>query len=204
MIIPAVTFFAYNRPMGIPMSRPEHNDEQEIIRRCLDGDRDAYAVLVDRYRSMAYTIAFRMTGDADTANDLAQEGFIAAYTNLRTFRFGSRFSTWLCSIVMNRCRDRLRTEKEQVPVDDLDALRAPAASDPERSASQSETGVLLQRALDRLQPEYREVLVLKHIEGRDYREISGILGVSVGALKVRAHRGRELLKGLLEQAGATP
>jgi RNA polymerase sigma-70 factor (ECF subfamily) len=184
------------------MSRPGHNDEQGIIRRCLDGERDAYAELVDRYRSMAFTIAYRMVGDADTANDLAQEGFISAYRNLQDFRSGSRFSTWLCSIVVNKCRDHLRTRRESVPLDEVPDLRAVAASDPERSAAAGETGALLQQALNGLPAEYREVLVLKHIEGRDYGEIAGILGVSAGALKVRAHRGRKMLKDLLERSGA--
>jgi RNA polymerase sigma-70 factor (ECF subfamily) len=184
------------------MSRPENTDEQEIVRRCLAGERDAYAALVDRYRSMAYTVAFRMVGDADEANDLAQEGFIAAYRNLRHFRFGSRFSTWLCSIVVNKCRDHLRANKDVAPVDDLSGFLAPASTNPERTASDRETTAILQKALNALPQEYREVLVLKHIEGRDYAEIAEILGASVGALKVRAHRGREMLKGLLGRAGA--
>ena len=184
------------------MRGSERIDEEEIIRRCLAGERDAYATLVDRYRSMAYTVAFRIVGDMDEANDLAQEGFIAAYMNLRRFRFGSRFSTWLCSIVVNKCRDHLRTRKDVVPVDDLSSFRAPVSADPERTASAGEASAILQAALNALPPEYREVLVLKHIEGWDYSEIAEVLGASVGALKVRAHRGREMLKGLLGRAGA--
>jgi RNA polymerase sigma-70 factor (ECF subfamily) len=186
------------------MSGPPHSDEEDIIRRCLAGEREAYAELVDRYRSMAYTIAYRMVGDADAANDLAQEGFIAAYRNLRDFRFGSRFSTWLCSIVVNKCRDHLRARKESVPLEDVPDLRAASPADPERSASASEVGALLQQALDRLPREYREVLVLKHIEGREYGEIAEMLGVRAGTLKVRAHRGREMLKDVLARAGVLP
>jgi RNA polymerase sigma-70 factor (ECF subfamily) len=183
------------------MKGPLHSDEEDIIRRCLDGERDAYAELVDRYRSMAFTISYRMVGDADAANDLAQEAFISAYRNLGNFRFGSRFSTWLCSIVVNKCRDHLRAKKESVPIDEVPDLCAVTAADPERSASANETGALLQQALDRLPREYREVLVLKHIEGREYGEIAGILGVRVGTLKVRAHRGREMLKDILVRSG---
>jgi RNA polymerase sigma-70 factor (ECF subfamily) len=186
------------------MKEPRHSDEEDIIRRCLAGERDAYAELVDRYRSMAYTVSHRMVGDADTANDLAQEGFIAAYRNLRDFRFGSRFSTWLCSIVVNKCRDHLRAKRDSVPVEEVPDLCAASAADPERSASASEIGALLQRALDRLPREYREVVVLKHIEGREYGEIAEILGIRVGALKVRAHRGREMLKDILVRAGVLP
>lgn len=184
------------------MRGPERTDEQEIIRRCLAGERDAYATLVDRYKSMAYTVAYRIIGDGDEAKDLAQEGFIAAYQHLRQFRSGSRFSTWLCSIVVNKCRDHLRTRKDVVPVDDLAGFRAPASADPERAAADGEASAALQKALNALPPEYREVLVLKHIEGWDYGEIAVALGISVGALKVRAHRGREMLKGLLGRAGA--
>ena len=89
-----------------------------------------------------------------------------------------------------------------VPVDDLTGFRAPASADPERAAADGEASAALQKALNALPPEYREVLVLKHIEGWDYGEIAAALGISVGALKVRAHRGREMLKGLLGRAGA--
>jgi RNA polymerase sigma-70 factor (ECF subfamily) len=89
-------------------------------------------------------------------------------------------------------------------VEEVPDLCAASAADPERSASASEIGALLQRALDRLPREYREVLVLKHIEGREYREIAEILGIRVGALKVRAHRGREMLKDILVRAGVLP
>ena len=190
--------------MGIQMKRQEPIDEEDILRRCRSGEREAFAVLVDRYGSMAYTVAYRLVGDADAANDLAQEGFIAAYQNLRQFRAGSRFSTWLCSIVLNRCRDHLRAAKRMTALDAVPDLRANYGKDPAEAASTEETHSSLQRALDELPPEYREVLVLKHIEGRSYAELSEMLGMPVGALKVRAHRGRALLRDILERAGVAP
>lgn len=176
-------------------------DEYDIIRQCLEGDTDKFSILVERYKSMTYSLAYRMTGDQDAANDMAQESFISAFTGLKNFQYGSKFSTWLYQIVMNKCRDYLRAGKSRVSVDEISELRADPRETPEESASSHQMSDAVQKALNALSPEYREVIVLKHMEGLDYHEISQILGASVGALKVRAHRGREMLKDLLEQAG---
>ena len=176
-------------------------DEEQTIRQCLNGDAEAFSVLVERYKIMAYTVAYRIVGDADSANDAAQDSFIAAFTSLKHFRFGSKFSTWLYSIVVNKCRDRLRAEKDTVPVDDIRELRADPAGTPEQRALEGETRSEVQSALAELPTDYREVLVLKHIQGLAYAEMAEILGASVAALKVRAHRGREMLRAVMEKAG---
>ncbi len=178
-------------------------DEEAIIRRCLDGDKDSYSVLVDRYKAMAYNVAYRRVGDEETARDLAQESFIAAYAGLDRFRFGSKFSSWLYSIVLNKCRDHLRQVRDTVSTDELAEVMPDKGMSPEQTASARQSSGVLQRALDALPAEYREVLVLKHIEGLDYREIAAITGTGIPALKVRAHRGREMLKKILEKAGVT-
>ncbi len=179
-------------------------DEQDIIMRCRNGERDAYAILVDRYQSLAYTVACRMLGDAETANDIAQESFLSAYEGLRHFRFGSKFSSWLTSIVLNKCRDHLRSRRPTVGVDEIAEIRATGQRDPEQEAMAGECVDAVQKALDSLPPDYREAVILKHIEELDYRTMSEILGVSIPALKVRTHRGREMLKGLLERSGVAP
>ena len=176
-------------------------DEEEIIRQCQGGDRDRFSVLVERYKTMTYTVAYRMLGDADSANDAAQDAFIAAYLSLREFRGGAKFSTWLYRIVMNKCRDQLRADRHHVPIDEIADFRADPARTPEQAASSRETRDRVQAGLDALPPDYREVLVLKHIQGLDFQEISEITGAGVSALKVRAHRGREMLRAAMEQAG---
>jgi RNA polymerase sigma-70 factor (ECF subfamily) len=185
------------------MKNDQHPDEEAIIRQCLDGDKNAYSVLVDRYKAMAYNVAYRMVGDEDTAKDLAQESFIAAYAGLEGFRFSSKFSSWLYSIVLNKCRDHLRLAKETVSTDDIAGVRPASGPSPEQEASAQQGRNILQRALDALPAEYREVLILKHIEELDYQEIAAITGAGIPALKVRAHRGREMLKKILEEAGLT-
>jgi RNA polymerase sigma-70 factor (ECF subfamily) len=185
------------------MKNDQHPDEEAVIRQCLDGDEDSYSVLVDRYKAMAYNVAYRMVGDEDTAKDLAQESFIAAYAGLNGFRFGSKFSSWLYSIILNKCRDHFRTAKDTISMDDIAGVMPDKGVSPEQTASAHQSSDVLQRALDALPAEYREVLILKHIEELDYQEIAAITGAGIPALKVRAHRGREMLKKILEKAGVT-
>ncbi len=189
--------------MGTTMKSEEQQDEKAVIRRCLDGDPDSYSVLVDRYKAMVFNVAYRMVGDEDTAKDLAQESFIAAYAGLGNFRFGSKFSSWLYSIVLNKCRDHLKLAKDTVPTDEIADVLPDSGSSPEQDAAAGQSRDVLQQALDGLPEEYREVLILKHIEELDYGEISAITGAGIAALKVRAHRGRDMLRKILEQAGVT-
>ena len=185
------------------MKSDQQSDEEAIIRRCLEGDANSYSTLVDRYKAMVYNLAYRMVGDEDTAKDLAQESFIAAYSGLAQFRFGSKFSSWLYSIALNKCRDHLRMIKETVSTDEIADLIPDGSISPERAAAAGQDKDLLQRALNELPADYREVLVLKHIEELSYEDISTITGAGIPALKVRAHRGREMLRKILEKAGVT-
>ena len=178
-------------------------EEYAIIRKVLAGDADQYALLVDAYKDLAYNIAIRMVGDADAAKDMAQESFIAAYNALGEFKFNSRFSSWLYRIVVNKCRDHFRATRESVPVDEICDYIAGSDHTPEQAASCRQTGDAVPGGAEQVAPDYREVIILKHIEGLDYQEIADTLGVSVSALKVRAHRGREMLKKLLEGMGVT-
>lgn len=185
------------------MNDQQPEDDQAVIRRCLEGNADAYAILVDRYKVMVYNVAYQLVGDEDTSKDLAQESFIAAYTGLREFRFGSKFSSWLYSIALNKCRDHLRMKKETISTDDIAEVLPDKGRSPEQAAAAGQGKDLLQQSLGSLPLEYRQVLVLKHIEGLDYEEIAEITGASVSALKVRAHRGREMLKKALEGTGVS-
>ena len=189
--------------MGKPMNEQMLKEEFEVIRDCTSGQSERYAVLVDRYRALAYNSAYRMLGDQDAAEDVSQESFIAAYQGLKNFKFGSRFSTWLYTIVMNKCRDSLRAKRPGVSLDDLAEVRSDRGPSPEERASSHQTGDIIQDALNALPPEYREVIILKHVQDLEYTEIAEILGMSVGSLKVRAHRGREMLKKAIEKAGVS-
>lgn len=182
-------------------------DEGAIITRCLAGERMAYAVLVERYKDLVYTLVWRMVGDAEEAEDIAQEAFVKAYISLREFRGDSRFSTWLCRIALNRCKDALRSRERRPAVAGsrdgaLHLSRLPDEGEtPAGALERREREQVLQRALAGLPVKYREALVLRHIEGLEYQEIGRILGIPAGAAKVRTFRGREMLRNALEREG---
>lgn len=178
-----------------------HTEDYSIIEQCRNGNAEAYAVLVGKYQRMVYNVAYRMLGDGETANDIAQDSFIAAYEGLKRFRNDAKFSTWLCGITINKCRDHLKGRKPHVPMDEIAEPADSKALNPEEELARKQSGKGIQRALEALPEDYREVIILKHIRGLDYKEMEEILGVGVGALKVRTHRARELLKKHLVERG---
>lgn len=177
------------------------SDEYSIIKQCMDGNAEIYAILVERYKDMVYNIAYRMLGDAEATNDVAQESFISAYVALKDFKRSSKFSSWLCSITINKCRDHLRNRKDTISIDEIAEVSTSKIAPPENALYEKQAEQNIQAALNELPKDYREVIVLKHIEGLDYREMENILGVNANVLKVRTHRGREMLKRLLKERG---
>lgn len=182
-------------------------DEAAIIARCLGGDRRAYAILVERYKTLVHDLAYRMVGDAAQAEDVAQDAFVKAFVSLRQFRGEARFSTWLCRIAMNRCKDVLRRRAREPRAPIVDAEDDPTADIPDSGATpvlaleRREQEGLLRRALAQLPVKYREAVVLRHLEGMGFREIGRVVGIPAGAAKVRTFRGREMLRTLIEREG---
>ncbi len=191
-----------------------------LVRRAKAGDRQAYELLVAGHQRRVFNVAYRFLGDYDEALDMAQDAFIQAWRNLGGFREEARFGQWLLAIVMNLCRNRLkawkrrarsRTDSLDEPLGEDGGLRRelpdPAPASLERlEARQLEE--LVREEMRRVEGEFREVLVLRELQGISYEEIAGVLGVPVGTVKSRLHRGRaELasrLRARLGQAGGAP
>lgn len=147
---------------------------------------------------MFFAHAVRMTGRGDVAADLVQASLIRAYTSLDRCRNPDKFGAWAFRIVSNQCKDYLKNVRRQNV--DLDAVEpVPGEWDPEEDLERSELRGRLDAALAAIPPEQREAFVMKHEEGRSYEEMSELLDVSVGALKMRVHRAREALMELLDQ-----
>lgn len=178
-------------------SRVERTDAQ-VVRDVLDGDRDAYRLLVRRYGDALHGHALRMTGSADDAADLAQRALVKGYRKLRSCRDPDRVGAWLFRIVANLCKDHVRSSRHEVPLARVEGV-LPGGSDPETDTVGAEIRTRLWAALDALTPEQKEAFVLKHVEGRTYEEIAAVLDLSVASLKMRVHRAREALRGLLEE-----
>lgn len=177
------------------------SEEYSLIKQCIEGNTEKYAILVERHKNMLYNVAFRMLGDVEAAHDITQESFISAYRALQDFKKKSKFSTWLYTITINKCKDYLKSKKPHIPIDDISEMVTSTKENPEEELNKKQLLKGLQKALNALPEDYREVIVLKHIEGLDYREMEAILGVNINALKVRTHRGREMLKRLLKETG---
>ena len=175
--------------------------DRAAAQRCLEGDRDAFAFLVRRHGAAVFGFCSRMVGPTN-AEEIAQESFARAWSRLGEFRWESTFKCWLFRIALNLCRDQLksgRTREEAAGrvegvVEPLDL-----APDPEGIALGAEAAGQLARAIDRLQPKYREAFVLKHVEELSYEEIRRIVGMPIPALKVRVHRARGMLQRILEE-----
>lgn len=191
-----------------------YESDLAVIEAVRGGDVEAYRELVDRYRDRLYGVMVRLTGDRNLADELAQEAFVKAYLKLDDFRGDAAFGTWLVQIGIHALRDRARRRQRQQRqgVVSLEAYRARGADAAEPVAPARQTDALarlcrdedddaVQSALQRLPADYREVLVLKHLEGWSFAEIAAATGASTGALKVRAHRARSLLREELALQG---
>mgnify|MGYP006299384761 CR=1 FL=1 len=183
-------------------SRPTDDDLVDAARA---GSAKAFAELVERHGGRVRSTLLRLTSDPDRADDLAQDTFLRAYRGLAGFRGEARFGTWILQIAVHAARDGLRQKQRRDNVVSLDELRErrqdvgdPVAtgawSDPTDAVGDHELAARLAAALETLPPSYREVFVLHHQRDLSYEEIARMTGDSVGSLKVRAHRARQLLK----------
>ncbi|WP_096550127.1 RNA polymerase sigma factor SigW [Ureibacillus thermosphaericus] len=178
------------------------------IKQVLKGDQNAFSDIVSLYQHKLYQICYRMLGNKQEAEDIAQEAFVRAYINLHTFDQNRKFSTWLYRIATNLCIDRIRKKKPDyyldAEVDGTDGLNmyshiATEEDLPEDVALQMEIQERIQYEISRLPEKYRTVIVLKYIEECSLQEISEILDLPLGTVKTRIHRGREALRKQLNK-----
>lgn len=185
-------------------SRCVLNAEEDLIAKSRNGDIAAFEELISRYERKIYTVAYRFMGNHDDASDVAQEALIRAYHAIKTFRGDSSFYTWLYHIVANIARDELRkrnrnqTTSLDAPVlnDEGDMFRqlADHVMTPDRVYEEKEFQQYLQSLIDALPVEYRLVLVMREIQGFAYEEIAAHLHCSLGTVKSRLSRARQILR----------
>ena len=179
-----------------------------MIRRCQAGDRASFDLLVQQHYQLAYNIAHRMLGDADSAADATQAAFVRAFCSLDRFRAEAAFATWLYRIVTNVCLDKVRQSKRQPASLDLLADEGAASqqrdiadeqADPATTVEGLQRQQVVHEALQRMSPEHRAVVVLYDLNGFSYQEIAEILALPTGTVKSRLNRARLLLKEELQQ-----
>jgi RNA polymerase sigma-70 factor (ECF subfamily) len=191
---------------GSRNSAPDTPTDQELIAMALAGDQDSYRVLVDRYSSLVYTVALRIVGDEDDADDVAQETFVRAYRALGRFRGDSKFSSWVYRIAVNRALTHLkRRRRRPMTIELSEAPRAQSEmssrrveENPGQLVLDEEFRAQVREAVARLPAQYRAAITLFYLEEKSYKEVAGILGVPMGTLKTHLHRARSMLREILE------
>ena len=185
----------------------DEKQEIDIVRSVLGGDRDSYALLVETYKAPIFNLAFRMTGSYEDASDLAQETFVKAFENLGRFDHEKRFFTWLYTIGLNLVRNHLKREKKAQLRDfaeDTGLSSRGNPSNPEHSLMNDQRIRHLNRCLHRLSDTLKEAVVLRFYQELSFEEIAEITGLSLSAAKMRAYRGLEKLRELMEEESGEP
>lgn len=181
-------------------------NEKELIARLQARDETAFEELIHLYEKKVYALCARMCGNAEDAEEAAQDAFLALWRGIDRFRQESSLSTWIYRLASNACIDLMRRKKKgagSVSLDDeelfVDAVDP--APQPHEEAERRETQRLLQEGLLSLPAEYRSILLLREIEGLSYSEISAALDLELGTVKSRISRGRTLLRNFLSVNG---
>lgn len=157
-------------------------DEQQLIQNALRGDNESFAILVRQYQNRIFGFIMRMTADRETALDLTQETFLAAYQHLAGFRGDSSFSTWLFQIAANKTKNYLKRSGWEVPLaDGYD--QASNADRPDVDLEKREQERLLAKAVEALPYKQRVTFALRYFEQMKFADIARIQEVSVSAAK---------------------
>jgi RNA polymerase sigma-70 factor (ECF subfamily) len=176
---------------------PAAADEQDraLVKRCLEGQRDAASGLVDRYQKCLFNVALRMLNNVQDAEDVTQTVFLNAFLELRTYNPRYKFFSWIYRMTVNESLNMLKRRKPTVTLEDEFDIRAPGAA-PDRAAEvQDRVG----KALMSLKPDDRTVVVLRHFVSFSYQEIADVLEVPVRTVKSRLYTARERLRLTLRE-----
>jgi RNA polymerase sigma-70 factor (ECF subfamily) len=174
------------------MDLDKKDKERLLIDRIKAGDKEAYYDLISDYRERLFRKACSIVGDVDEAEDILQESLVSAYLALKSFRGESGIFTWLYRIVVNRCRDHLRSGSKAIPMDPLDPfslivkdLRPGVEKNHEHFEESSLNG------------KYKKILFLRYYDDLSYQEIAEVMKMNLGTVKSRLYKARELLKRLI-------
>jgi RNA polymerase sigma-70 factor (ECF subfamily) len=190
------------------MSNSDSEDIQ-VIDKVLAGDVDAFSGIIEKYQDKTFNYVYSQVKDYDEALDITQEIFIMTIEALRSFRRESKFSTWFYSIMVNYCKN-YRKKNSRYNLVSINSSRGDEEYDlqlpderenPEQEVIMNDSLRIVREEIGVLPDDYREILILRDIEGLSYNEIAEILGISLSNVKVRIHRGREFLKNRLLARG---
>jgi RNA polymerase sigma-70 factor (ECF subfamily) len=176
--------------------------DNDLIRETLAGNPQAFEGLVRRYQGRLLSAMVAVCGAIQEAEDVVQETFLQAYCKLESFRSESRFYTWLYRIAFNLSVNARRRKRPALAADHYEGAQGVEAADhgpgPEEPLAQAERSQQVLEAIQRLPDEFRQVLVLRELEGFCYETIAEVLALPIGTVRSRLHRARQQLKDELQ------
>jgi RNA polymerase sigma-70 factor (ECF subfamily) len=197
------------------MERKEHalaDEDAHLVLLCKKGDVDAFEELVRKHQKMMINIAYRMLTSYEDACEIVQDAFISAYKGMHNFEGKSKFSTWICAIVVNLSKNRLKQLKKQEYYEDIsfddpgisdksNVKTDPSSVEPSAIArlEQQDLQQQVHRCISALDIELKEVVILRDIQNFSYEEISAMLKIPDGTVKSRLYRARHDLKDCLKK-----
>ena len=188
------------------MARSQALTDTEVVSRILEGETALFEVLMRRHNQRVYRAARAILRDEREAEDVIQEAYVNAYAHLSQFDGRAQFSTWLTKIAVYEALARVRRSRRYEPLDASpmeNHMPTSSSPDPERQTFGRELGALIESAVDKLGDGYREVFMLRQVEGLSTAETAEILGVSEDVVKTRFSRARHALQqDLIDQAGS--
>lgn len=179
----------------------------EVIKAVLGGKTDEFTFIVEKYKDRIYRYACGSCGNADDADEISQDVLVAVFESLEKFRGESKFSTWLFSITINHCRNFIRKKGRMKKVsiselyDDSDYEIPDKRDSVEEKVLLNDTYNAVMNELAFLPDDYREAVMLRDVEEMSYDEIARTLSVTMSNVKIRIHRGREMLRNRLHKKG---
>lgn len=172
----------------------------ELIQKTLDGDQDAFAQLVTRYKRLIFSIVFNMFKSREEADDISQEVFLRIYKALGKYNPEYKFSTWASKITTNLCMDILRKKKhDTVPIEDAIGV-SDNCETPEEKYISNEKSNRIRKAIEALPEMYRVPIILYHQNGMSYEEMMKILNEPMTIIKNRLYRARLMLREKLSES----
>jgi RNA polymerase sigma-70 factor (ECF subfamily) len=178
------------------------HQDQHFIDRVLEGESQAFEILIDRYKHMVYTLAYRMVKNREDAEEIAQDSFLKAFTRLNSFKGSARFSTWLYKIAYHKSLDYIKGQKRIVTTGAQDITEVYTLASIESGIDILELKDrkrLIKDAIEALSPDDGVLLTLHYFEELSLKEIAEILEVSANTIKVRLHRSRKRLADILRK-----
>lgn len=175
-------------------------NENEVVSRIIEGDLRAFEQLVKQYQKLVFHVITRMMADTEDAKDICQEVFIKVYTNLKSFGFQSKLSTWIARIAYHTAINYLKKHKKITNVqypDDLDQFHF-TDENPEKTLIKKDLSAYINQLIEKMPVQYKTMLTLYHLNEFSYQEIEEITGMPEGTVKSYLYRARRLLKDKLE------